>query len=35
MAQSAGLHEPEDQMSADVIDRHRALNLDPGRPLEA
>jgi hypothetical protein len=25
MAQSAGLHEPEDQMSADVIDRHRAL----------
>ncbi len=25
MAQSAGLHEPEDQMSAEVIDRHRAL----------
>jgi uncharacterized protein len=25
MAQSAGLHEPEDRMSAEVIDRHRAL----------
>ena len=25
MAQSAGLHEPENQMSAEVIDRHRAL----------
>ena len=25
MAQSAGLHEPEDQLSAEVIDRHRAL----------
>ncbi len=25
MAQSAGLHEPEDQMSAEVIDQHRAL----------
>jgi ferritin-like protein len=25
MAQSAGLHEPEDRLSAEVIDRHRAL----------
>ena len=25
MAQSAGLHEPEDRLSADTIDRHRAL----------
>ena len=25
MAQSAGLHEPEAQLSAEVIDRHRAL----------
>lgn len=25
MAQSAGLHEPEDQLTADTIDRHRAL----------
>ena len=25
MAQSAGLHEPEDQLSSEVIDRHRAL----------
>jgi ferritin-like protein len=25
MAQSAGLHEPEDRLSPDTIDRHRAL----------
>jgi len=25
MAQSTGLHEPEDQLSPEVIDRHRAL----------
>jgi ferritin-like protein len=25
MAQSAGLHEPEDRLSTDTIDRHRAL----------
>jgi ferritin-like protein len=25
MAQSAGLHEPEDRLPADVIDRHRAI----------
>jgi uncharacterized protein len=25
MAQSAGLHEPEDRLSSEVIDRHRAL----------
>jgi len=25
MAQSAGLHEPEDRLAADTIDRHRAL----------
>ncbi len=25
MAQSAGLHEPEDRLSPEVIDRHRAL----------
>jgi ferritin-like protein len=25
MAQSAGLHEPQDQLTADTIDRHRAL----------
>jgi ferritin-like protein len=25
MAQSAGLHEPADQLSVEVIDRHRAL----------
>jgi ferritin-like protein len=25
MAQSAGLHEPEDKLSADTIDRHRAI----------
>src|SRR4029077_4609744 len=25
MAQSAGLHEPEDRLSAETIDRHRAL----------
>lgn len=25
MAQSAGLHEPEDRLSQEVIDRHRAL----------
>ena len=25
MAQSAGLHEPEDRLTADTIDRHRAL----------
>jgi uncharacterized protein len=25
MAQSAGLHEPEDRLSAEVIDRHRAI----------
>jgi len=25
MAQSAGLHEPEDRLSTDTVDRHRAL----------
>jgi hypothetical protein len=25
MAQSAGLHEPEDRLPADLIDRHRAI----------
>src|SRR3984885_7639699 len=25
MAQSAGLHEPEDQLSPETIDRHRAI----------
>ena len=25
MAQSAGLHEPEDRLPADTVDRHRAL----------
>lgn len=25
MAQSAGLHEPEDQLSSETIDRHRAI----------
>jgi uncharacterized protein len=25
MAQSAGLHEPEDRLSAETIDRHRAI----------
>ena len=25
MAQSAGLHEPEDRLSSDTVDRHRAL----------
>ncbi|HEV7524912.1 MAG TPA: ferritin-like domain-containing protein [Acidimicrobiia bacterium] len=25
MAQSAGLHEPQDQLTSDTIDRHRAL----------
>jgi ferritin-like protein len=25
MAQSAGLHEPQDELSTDTIDRHRAL----------
>ena len=25
MAQSAGLHEPEDRLTTDTIDRHRAL----------